>query len=443
MALLHDHSEECTKSELDLFTLPPTQTSIEKGQYVEYHPISNIADGGPIQFYVPGSSEEYIDPSQTQLYVKVKVTKGDGTDLKDTDVVGPCNLLLQTLFSQVDVTLNERLISASTPTYPYRAMIETLLTYDKGAKASQLTASGWSKDTAGKMDNVNCTASEAETNAGLKTRRKRILNSRILDLIGPIHGDLFCQDKHLINGVDLKVKLVPSSDAFCLMASGENPTYKIKIMDASLFIRRVTVSSAVMLGHIKALEKGTAKYPLRRVVCKMMSVPRGNLTLTQDHLFLGQLPNRIVVGCVSNAAFNGSYSKNPYNFQHFNVNYVSVHVNGEQIPHTPLKPDYAAGRKSCVRSYHTLFSGMDKMYMNEGNNISLSEYPDGYTLYAFDLTPDLACGGHFSLVKHGNLRLDMHIASPLEETINIIIYAEFNNILEIDQARNIIFDYNS
>ncbi|XP_033642416.1 uncharacterized protein F54H12.2-like [Asterias rubens] len=225
MALLHDHSEECTKSELDLFTLPPTQTSIEKGQYVEYHPISNLADGGPIQFYVPGSSEEYIDPSQTQLYVKVKVTKGDGTDLKDTDVVGPCNLLLQTLFSQVDVTLNERLISASTPTYPYRAMIETLLTYDKGAKASQLTASGWSKDTAGKMDNVNCTASEAETNAGLKTRRKRILNSRILDLIGPIHGDLFCQDKHLINGVDLKVKLVP----FVSWLPGKTPPTKLRL----------------------------------------------------------------------------------------------------------------------------------------------------------------------------------------------------------------------
>ncbi len=301
----------------------------------------------------------------------MKVTKGDGADLIDTDVVGPCNLFLHTLFSQVDVTLNERLISASTPTYPYRAMIETLLSYDKGAKTSQLTASGWSKDTAGKMDNVNCTASDATTNVGLKTRRKRFLNSRIVDLIGPIHGDLFFQDKHLINGVDLKVKLGPSRDAFCLMAAGDNPSYKIKIVDASLFVRRVTVSSAVMLGHIKALEKGTAKYPLRRVVCKMLSVPR-------------QLPNRIVVGCVSNAAFNGSYSKNPFNFQHFNVNYVSVHVNGEQIPQTPLKPDFAEGRKNSVRAYYTLFSGMDKMYMNEGNDISLSDYPNGYTLYAFD-----------------------------------------------------------
>lgn len=88
MALIHDHSHECTKSELDLFTLPHTQTSIEKGQWVEYHPISNISDGGPIEFFVPGSGEEYIDPSGTQLYVKAKVINADGTDIAEDAEVG-------------------------------------------------------------------------------------------------------------------------------------------------------------------------------------------------------------------------------------------------------------------------------------------------------------------------------------------------------------------
>ena len=47
MAFLHHESQECTKSELDLFTIPATQTSISKGQWIEYHPISNITDSGP------------------------------------------------------------------------------------------------------------------------------------------------------------------------------------------------------------------------------------------------------------------------------------------------------------------------------------------------------------------------------------------------------------
>ena len=48
MAFVHHESQECTKSELDLFTIPATQTSINKGQWIEYHPPSNINDTGPI-----------------------------------------------------------------------------------------------------------------------------------------------------------------------------------------------------------------------------------------------------------------------------------------------------------------------------------------------------------------------------------------------------------
>ena len=94
MALLHTNSCECTKSELDLFSLPPTQTSIDKGQWVEYHPISTISNGGPIEFFIPGSSEEYMDLNQTQLYIKAKITKSDGSNLADDDQVGPMNLFL-------------------------------------------------------------------------------------------------------------------------------------------------------------------------------------------------------------------------------------------------------------------------------------------------------------------------------------------------------------
>ena len=48
MAFVHPQSCECIKSELDIFAVPPTQTSIKHGQYVEYNPIAAIALGQPI-----------------------------------------------------------------------------------------------------------------------------------------------------------------------------------------------------------------------------------------------------------------------------------------------------------------------------------------------------------------------------------------------------------
>ncbi|KAJ8048251.1 hypothetical protein HOLleu_00494 [Holothuria leucospilota] len=295
-----ENSCECTKSELDLFVIPPTQTSTEKGQWIEYHPIANITDSGPIEFYVSGSSEEYIDLSQTQLYVRAKITLPNGDDLPAGSKVGPVNLFLQSLFSQVDVSLNERLISPSTPTYPYRAMIETLLSYGSDAKQTQLTSSLFYKDTAGSMDNPDPLAADDAVNQGLKTRAAFTRRSKTVDMLGPIHSDIFFQDKYLLNGVSMKLKLIRSKDQFCLMSADADVEYKVVIQDASLFVRKIKLNPAVPLAHVRALEKATAKYPIRRVVTKMFSILVGNMSFVQDHIFLGQLPKRLIVSCVTN-----------------------------------------------------------------------------------------------------------------------------------------------
>jgi hypothetical protein len=52
MAFLLKDSPQCVKSELDLFALPPSQVVIQKGSYFEYFPITNVSDGGPIEFNI-------------------------------------------------------------------------------------------------------------------------------------------------------------------------------------------------------------------------------------------------------------------------------------------------------------------------------------------------------------------------------------------------------
>jgi len=91
----------------------------------------------------------------------------------------------------------------------------------------------------------------------------------------------------------------------------------------------------------------------------------------------------------------------------------------------------------------SLFNGTGKRMKDKGNDISRSEYPNGFTLNAFDLTPDLAEHDHFNLHREGSVRIDMKFGTVLADTINAIIYAEFENILEIDRNRNILFDYSA
>ena len=55
------------------------------------------------------------------LHVQVKVTRANGDDLDLAEPVGPVNIWLHSLFSQVDVYLNGTLVTSSTNTYAYRA----------------------------------------------------------------------------------------------------------------------------------------------------------------------------------------------------------------------------------------------------------------------------------------------------------------------------------
>jgi len=66
----------------------------------------------------------------------------------------------------------------------------------------------------------------------------------------------------------------------------------------------------VFLAHAKTLECGTAKYPIRRVVCKSFAIPRHYLDVSHEKFFSGQLPTRIVIGLVSNQALNGHAESN-------------------------------------------------------------------------------------------------------------------------------------
>ncbi|XP_034243508.1 uncharacterized protein F54H12.2-like [Thrips palmi] len=436
MAFMHAASSECLRSELDLWIIPPTQTALESTHWVPYKPLTTLDSSNTVEFSIPGVGHEYIDPAHTLLYVKAKIVKADGTDIvaNDQNDAAPVNYALHALWSQVDVSLNQKVISHSSMTYAYRAYIESLMNYDASAKKSHMTQRMWYEDTPGHFDSL-----DGRENLGLAWRRSRTSNSRQFELMGPLHIDFFNQDHFLLNNVEMRIKLIRNRDAFTLMSTAG--TERIKLLDATLYIRKVAISPSVMLGHAQALEKSPAKYPVNRVDIKTVTITQGLRDKNLDNLFMNQLPQRIIIGFVDNRAFNGDYARNGFNFQHFNINYLSLMVDGHPVPSQPLTPDFGNGL--YMESYNTLFCGTGIHWKDEGNNISYSDYPGGNTLFCFDLSPDLSASEpHWNLQKQGTLRLELKFSAPLAQPINCIVYAEFQNLIEIDKHRNVVVDYN-
>jgi len=438
MAFIHEGSCECAKSELDLFSVPPTQTSIETGSFVECRSIASLDNNAaPIEFDVSSSGEDYMDLANSYLHIKVKIVKENGNDLAVTDGVGPVNNLLHSLFSQVDVSLNGTSITKSSDSYPYRAYLENLLSFGPAAKKYQLTAAVFYKDEPGKMDKPNPLAGDGERNSGHARRALFTAESKEVDLVGRLHSDIFFQSRYMLNEVTVKIKLTRSKDSFCLM-SDAGAAFKVYITGAAMVIRKVKISPSVYIAHAKTMEQGTAKYPIRRVICKSFTIPSGFVNVTQEKLFSGQLPTRIVLACVDNKAFNGDFARNPFNFQHFGLSGISVYLDGQQTGIKPLELNYSRGQ--YVTSFMSLFSGTGKENQDEGNDLDRTDFAKGYAVYVFDLTPDLVESESFTLIKSGSVRVDMSFDTATSNTITVLAYAEFENIIEIDRNRNVVFD---
>jgi len=130
----------------------------------------------------------------------------------------------------------------------------------------------------------------------------------------------------------------------------------------------------VFLAHAKTLERSPAKYPIRRVVCKSFTIPQNYLDVIHEKLFSGQLPTRIVIGLVDNRAYNGDRQRNPFNFQHFNLNKIAVYLDGQQQHAVrPVQPDYEHGL--YIRAYNSMFAGTGKLCKDEGLYISREAIP--------------------------------------------------------------------
>ena len=482
MSYVHPFSKRCDKSEVDLFRVPPTQQSLERGRWIDYAPLSSVENANSAITFLIAGTDEYIDLSKTILTVTGKITKKDGTsklDSNDQSNVAPVNNFLHSLFRQVDVYLNGKQVTPAMGTYAYRSYIETLLNYDVSAKQSQFSSALYYKDTAGQMDMVgalpatkvlnfklanddpSAVGANASTkyyvtgtgNQGFAKRHQFIKNGNRFVLSGPIFSDIFMTDRLLLNMMDVKVVLNRSSDAFSLMDLND-PTIepKVQLTDVVLKVRKVKVDQSVSDGVERMLKQTPALYPIRRVECKILTIPANQPNTRQDNIFSGIIPNSFVVGLVHVDATTGEYDKNPYNFQHFGVTSVSLTANGQEIPFKLLTLKYPKDANGKIdpandteldfdEAYNTLFSGTGKIYSNAGLDITREDYPGGYALYAFDLTPDMCkSADYFNTVQRGSLTLALTFGDSKDHAIGMVCYGDFENIIRIDSERNAIYD---
>lgn len=427
-------SIECANSELDLFTVPFTQTSIVGGSWVKISCSSKL-ESNVLKFELTSTNSEYVSLSDTQLFVKVKITKTDRNEEKgfnDTDdkSVGVANNTLHTLFSQVQIYLNNKIVENNNARYMQRAYLENLLCYSKEAKEILLEREGWVKD---KFDVDKETA-----NTGWAERRKKFFDKNEVQLSGKLHCDMFNTNKLLLNNVSVRVELTRNDPKFVIKGeAAQCEPYNFTFTEAYLMMRRVEISPSVMLAHAMALEKTTAKYPIKRVFVNYHHVTPSTNKAIISNIHHGIVPNRILFFFLANNSHYGAFDTNQFNYKHLDISRFKLTVGNKCYPYAePLELDF--DKNSYAQAYSLIF----KNIREAPNDISYSDYKNGNTVFAFDLTPDLCSEDHYSLLKDGSIDLEIDFNKPTTNALVCYTYSEFDNIVEITKERNVFYDYN-
>ena len=264
------------------------------------------------------------------------------------------------------------------------------------------------------------------------TQRYLLTNKgNAVDMECSLMMDICRQDRLILNGVALDIKIFPSSDSFVLL-SGDDTPYQYKIDEAVMKVCQVKVNPGVLVGHAVALKKSPAIYPIIKSDVKSFNIPAGSYSWSTDDLFQGQVPDTLIVTMTSAASYSGTYGTNPFCFKHYNVNQISFSVDGESLPAPPMMMDYKNG--NYISAYLSTFSSTDE---DQSNYIERGEYPNGNAIYVFRLNQN-DDGECVSLLKRGHTRLQIRFTEALPEAATVITYAKFPAIVHIDESRNVI-----
>jgi len=150
----------------------------------------------------------------------------------------------------------------------------------------------------------------------------------------------------------------------------------------------------------------------------------------------------VIIGMVASTAFNGMVTQDPFAFQKFGLSSIKQLLRGEEYPYKTLEMVHDNGTKD-LRGYFRYLQATGSLCRHKGNMVRAADWGHGKncTLFVFD---NAANGCLDSAVlnpkQSGELRLVLNFGANPAVNITVIVYGEFENLLEIDRNKAVLYD---
>ena len=278
------------------------------------------------------------------------------------------NNILHSIFSNVEVYINNQQIYNSNGLYAHKSYISNNF---KGAISDYkgiLRCEGYD------YEEFPDKILEVLLSEPFFTRRMKLLSR--LDgfmLYGKLVVDFFSTSELLYPNLKIRPRLIRARPNFYMIS--DNPNVSLGIVDCSFYTRRIALKADYHKKRMDMLAYTPVEFNYLETLAKTFIIPPRQNQFIQENIFNNAPVRRIAIAMNTNSAFTGSYTKNPFWYQQFELRQIRI-LSGCQ----PIVDFDAAD--NC-RLYVTTMKA--KNFQDDIPSIPIDNFKDHYVI-VFDLT---------------------------------------------------------
>ena len=229
---------------------------------------------------------------------KVEHGKPDmGMSFTDEDLLSltHVNNILNSLFSNCEVYLNNQQVYNSNGLYGHKALISNEFNASTRNNEGILACHGYEFEKE---------PSDYEKSP-LIDRGEELLLKKGSTYYGKLAIDLFQCEKLLLPNTKVRLKLIRARPNFYMISY--NPHVSLKVLDCSLFTRRVVVNEVYHQTIKYQLTHQPACYNFMETIASTFIIPSGQNQFIQENVFNNAPIRKIAVAMNTNSAFTGHF----------------------------------------------------------------------------------------------------------------------------------------
>ena len=187
-----------------------------------------------------------------------------------------------------------------------KSFIERETSHNKDAKNTWLACQGYSYE-----KNLG-----ALSTGQVNRRKASVRHSAECTFYCKVAVDFFTFDRHLLSsGVTLCIAFRRSMDDFAIISDDAAKHCKVKIVEANLYVRKMTLNDEVVSAIEKTLLTSSASYPYLETLSKTFLGSTGLHSWKQEEIVARDPIRRLAICLNTNEAFLGNNRHQPFNFR--------------------------------------------------------------------------------------------------------------------------------